>query len=32
MQPTYEKIIYKSSPEDKKQLWEMAFGLQKQMD
>lgn len=29
MQPTYEKIIYKSSPEYKKKLWDVAFGLQK---
>lgn len=29
MQPTYEKIVYQSSPDYKKQLWELAFGLQK---
>lgn len=29
MQPSYEKIVYKSSPEYKRQLWDVAFGLQK---
>lgn len=29
MEATYEKINYQSSAEYKKQLWDVAFGLQK---